>query len=145
MSSCEAELNALAEAAIELLHVVEVVTLLPRARRDVLAHRGPHGQQGGLALARWEILPYTRAPRTISASSRYMSCAASCASLFFDPNFASAHATPAHVDALSAVRPLLNLGFVPKLKAEARAARGGDSHCQTDGDDGDGQGGRFLA
>jgi hypothetical protein len=28
MSSCEAELNALAEAAIELLHVVEVVTFL---------------------------------------------------------------------------------------------------------------------
>ena len=24
-------------------------------------------------------------------------------------------------------------------------ARGGDSHCQTDGDDGDGQGGRFWA
>ena len=27
----------------------------------------------------------------------------------------------------------------------SRLPRGGDSHCQTDGDDGDGQGGRFWA
>ena len=36
----------------------------------------------------------------------------------FDPNFASVHATPALVDALSAVKPLLALGFIPSLKAE---------------------------
>jgi hypothetical protein len=36
----------------------------------------------------------------------------------FDPNFASVHATPASVDELSAVKPLLALGFIPQLKAE---------------------------
>ena len=36
----------------------------------------------------------------------------------FDPNFAATHATPASVDELSAVKPLLNLGFIPNLKAE---------------------------
>ena len=36
----------------------------------------------------------------------------------FDPNFACVHASPAAVDALGAVKPLLNLGFIPKLKAQ---------------------------
>ena len=36
----------------------------------------------------------------------------------FDPNFASMHASPASVDELSAIKPLLALGFIPRLKAE---------------------------
>ena len=36
----------------------------------------------------------------------------------FDPNYAAAHVDAAHVDALSAVRPLLALGFISNLKAE---------------------------
>ena len=36
----------------------------------------------------------------------------------FDPNFAANNATPAFVDGLSAVKPLLGLGFIPQLKAE---------------------------
>ena len=36
----------------------------------------------------------------------------------FDPSYAGAYASPASVDALSAVTPLLALGFVPRLKAE---------------------------
>ena len=45
MSSCESELYALADSAIELLHVLPRRAQLPRPR-DARRHRGEHGQQG---------------------------------------------------------------------------------------------------
>ena len=41
-----------------------------------------------------------------------------CVVRIFDPNFAAMHANPAWVDGLSAVKPLVNMGFLPNLKAE---------------------------